>query len=187
MFDINEVLNIFFSKGEVKKLKKFANVYENGDKLKKEFIEVWRYDQQISGIGGYFMPLFTPINPFNYYGRWRNVFRSIQYGRSDIFYNQRPRTLVEDSGLHLESLLKVLFYRFDNKMTLGKILEKQYKKESISYDEYRKIRVLKRFGTFQNMIHQLPEILHLPILKPSFFILLLERFLQKFWKIEDIH
>ena len=70
-------------------------------------MEIWKYDQKIGGIGGYATPLNRIKNPFNKYESFRNVYRSLQYARSNMFIGIRLRYIIWDTGLYIESLIKI--------------------------------------------------------------------------------
>jgi len=70
---------------------------------------LWLMDQQIGGIGGYCMPSDPTVNPFPK-GLERELFRSLQYARSEIDYCDiriHSRYVVHYSGMHLEAVLKL--------------------------------------------------------------------------------
>ena len=96
--------------------------------------EIWEYNQKLGGFGGYAAPLNPTINPFNHLGDYRNVFRSLQYARSDMYYCNRARHIIIDAALHVETLVKIilskhkLFKFIYNRRELGKTLNNYIKK-----------------------------------------------------------
>lgn len=79
------IVNNFCDKEHRKLFSKFAKIIEKDYQNKETKIEIWKYDQSIGGLGGYAAPLNPTANPFNSWGDYRNVFRSLQYARSDMF------------------------------------------------------------------------------------------------------
>lgn len=112
--------------------------------------EIWEYDQKLGGFGGYAAPLNPTINPFNHLGDFRNVFRSLQYARSDMYYCNRARHIIIDAALHVETLVKIilskhkLFKFIYNRRELGKNIEQLYKENIISYELYERLNDLKK-------------------------------------------
>lgn len=137
-----------FDDHEKSKLESFAKLLANakhGDK----FEAIWIYDQTLGGLGGYAMPSYLPLNPFNTWGKDRNLFRSVQYAKGSIIYNPYyPRGVIVDAGRSLEFTCKyILDYhsfisRLSNKEMLGKNLDQLRKKRLISNDLYEKCRLL---------------------------------------------
>ena len=90
------------------------------------------------------------INPFNHLGDYRNVFRSLQYARSDMYYCNRARHIIIDASLHVETLVKIilskhkLFKFIYNRRELGKNIEQLYKENIISYELYERLNDLKK-------------------------------------------
>ena len=72
---------------------------------------IWEYDQYIGGIGGYSMPPNPIYNPYPG-GEYRELFRPLQYARSDMHhdlqYYSHHRNIVMMSGMHLEGVLRAV-------------------------------------------------------------------------------
>lgn len=131
------ILKDNFTIEEQKIIVNFEKIFEKDNVYRNKEIqrEIWEYDQKLLGLGGYAMPLNPEINPFNHMKEYRNVFRSLQYARCDIFNLVRGRHIICDSGLHIESLVKIilsknkLFFMKKNHRLLGKnILELKQEK-----------------------------------------------------------
>lgn len=69
---------------------------------------IWEYKQKLGGLGGYASLLNVITNPFKTYGDYRNVFRNLQYSRKGMFLHVRPRFIIIDAALSLETLVKLL-------------------------------------------------------------------------------
>lgn len=84
-------------------------IAEEGEK-EKFLKSIWEYDKYIGGIGGYSMPVNPIYNPYQG-GEYRELFRPLQYARSDMHhdlkYYSHHRNIVLMSGMHLESVLRV--------------------------------------------------------------------------------
>lgn len=102
----NQVLNEN-QKEDVKVLIRKAQEYKEEEFLKS----LWAYDQCIGGIGGYSMPSNPIYNPYPG-GEYRELFRPLQYARSDmehdLYYYNHHRNIVMMSGMHLEGALRVV-------------------------------------------------------------------------------
>lgn len=109
---------------------------------------IWKYDQSLNGLGGYAAPLNPVMNPFNTWKNYRNVFRSLQYGRSDMFYGMRGRHIICDTGLHIETIIKILVSKnsvisfIKNKQLLGKNIEYLREKNTLDEQLYNKLKEL---------------------------------------------
>lgn len=103
-----EILFNSFSESEKKKFYDFSKIIKDAYQDKEKHRAIWEYDKRIGGYGGYAAPLNPTVNPFNRLGDFRNVFRSLQYARCDMFCCNRPRHIIMDAGLHIESLVKLL-------------------------------------------------------------------------------
>lgn len=112
-----------------KKLEKLIVKAENFDRA--EFLKnFWILDQCIGGVGGYSMPSTPLLNPYPG-GEYRELFRPLQYARSDmehdLYYYNHHRNIVIMSGMHLEGVLRVVLktkrflgnFKYSN-ATLGK-------------------------------------------------------------------
>ena len=132
--EIRVILNNSFSENDKKEFKKFSKIIQNKYMDKNSQREIWEYDQKLGGFGGYAAPLNPTINPFNHLGDYRNVFRSLQYARSDMYYCNRARHIIIDAALHVETLVKIilskhkLFKFIYNRRELGKTLNNYIKK-----------------------------------------------------------
>ncbi|GKX65924.1 hypothetical protein [Inconstantimicrobium mannanitabidum] len=70
---------------------------------------LWKLDQTIGGIGGYCMPCDPIKNPFSG-GEYRELFRPLQYARSEIDItgiHLHSKYIVLNCGLHLESVVRL--------------------------------------------------------------------------------
>lgn len=78
------------------------------------------------------------------------MFRSLQYARSDMFYGSRPRHIIVDAGLHIETLVKLILSNNKllkfvyNRKEFGKNLNQIYKEKLINEDIYNRINNLKK-------------------------------------------
>lgn len=144
------ILNNSFSNEEKILFKSFSNIIKNKYKDNDAQRIIWEYDQKIGGLGGYAAPLDPTINPFNHLGDYRNVFRSLQYARSDMYYCTRPRHIIQDAALHIETLVKLLVSHnkilkfIYNKRELGKNIEELYIKNIIGNELYEQLNDLKK-------------------------------------------
>ena len=120
------ILNNSFSEKDKKDFKKFSMIIQKQYMDKNAQREIWEYDQKLGGFGEYAAPLNPTINPFNHLRDYRNVFRSLQYARSDMYYCNRARHIIIDAALHVETLVKIilskhkLFKFIYNRRELGK-------------------------------------------------------------------
>lgn len=106
--EIKNIVDNYYTKEDKKLFCRFAKIIENDYKNKETQREIWEYDRVIGGLGGYAAPLNPTRNPFNSWGDYRNVFRSLQYARSDMFCCTRPRFVIISAALHIETLVKLL-------------------------------------------------------------------------------
>lgn len=153
------ILNEFFDEKDKKLFEKFSYIIKNKYKNIEAQRPIWIYDQQIGGYGGYATPLNPTINPFNRLGDYRNVFRSLQYARCDMFFCNRPRNIILDAALHIECLVKLVLSKYKifsfihNRRELGKNIEQLYKDKIIDegmyyrLDNIRKIMNLAKHDT----------------------------------------
>ena len=100
------IVNNYYTKEEIMLFKKFAKIIDKEYMNKEKQREIWEFDQKIGGFGGYAAPLNPTVNPFNRLGDYRNVFRSLQYARSDMYYCNRARHIIIDAALHVETLVR---------------------------------------------------------------------------------
>lgn len=65
-------------------------------KLKIKNFITWKFGNTAKNrrIGGYAAPLNLIKNPFNKYKNFRNVYRSLQYARSNMFIGIRLRYII---------------------------------------------------------------------------------------------
>lgn len=141
------IFNSNFDLEEQKKLIRFCKILDNDNAYKNMSLqrEIWEFDQQLRGLGGYASPLNPTMNPFNNMKEYRNVFRSLQYGRCDIFNLMRGRHIICDVGLHIETLIKIIISNcgiisfFKNRRLLGKNVTEIRDKKIISESLYIKI------------------------------------------------
>lgn len=146
---INEIIDKYYSEDR-NDFNRFANIIQSKVKNKEAHMEIWKYDQKIGGIGGYATPLNPIKNPFNKYESFRNVYRSLQYARSNMFIGTRPRYIICDTGLHIESLIKILVRKkillgvARNNRQLGKNIEVLYKSKVINQELYNRLDNLRK-------------------------------------------
>lgn len=142
------ILSDNFNAEEIKMLKIFSKITETQYQNKLEHDVIWKYDQSLSGLGGYAFPLDPKMNPCNEYKEYRNVFRSLQYARCDMYNSLRGRFVINDSGLHVETLIKLINDKysiisfFNNRKNLGVNLSNIEKKKIVSDELSEKIRNL---------------------------------------------
>ena len=143
------ILEESFTENDKKLFKKFAIIVKDKYKDINSQRIIWKYDQAIGGLGGYAAPLNPTVNPFNRLGEYRNVFRSLQYARCDMFCCSRPRNIILDSSLHIECLVKIILSNnkilkfIYNKREFGKNIDQLYKEKIINdklYDRINNIR-----------------------------------------------
>lgn len=145
-----EILYNSFSDYEKKQFVEFAKIIEDAYQDKERQRVIWMYDKSIGGYGGYAAPLNPTVNPFNRLGDFRNVFRSLQYARCDMFFCNRPRHIIMDAGLHVESLVKLLlaknkFIKYvSEKREFGKNIFELYKKEIIDDNLFERLNDLRK-------------------------------------------
>lgn len=94
---------------------------------------LWEMDKEIGGIGGYCMPCDPIKNPFPG-GEYRELFRPLQYARSEIDItgiHLHSKYVVSNCGLHLEAVVRLILkkYKFFGNMrymnsTLGNATRK---------------------------------------------------------------
>lgn len=144
------ILNNSFSENDKQEFMKFSKIIQNKYMDKNAQREIWEYDQKLGGYGGYTAPLNPNINPFNRLGNYRNVFRSLQYARSDMYYCNRARHIIIDAALHVETLVKIILSKHKllkfiyNRRELGKNIEQLYKENIISSEIYERLIDLKK-------------------------------------------
>lgn len=143
-----ELLADLFTKQETTLLRGFAKEIL---KEKPNFLPIWEYDQALGGLGGYAMPSNPVKNPFNTWGKERNLFRSVQYAKSGlVYYPHIPRNMIVDAGRSLEWTCKYLLDHFSiisrlsNKEMLGKSLERLHRKKIIDQETYETCKLLGR-------------------------------------------
>lgn len=143
-----QLLMELFSKEERKKIRSFATRITSKDS-KLVYDEMWQYDQSLGGLGGFAMPSDPVVNPFNTWGKDRNLFRSIQYAKASLVLNPGyPRGVIVDVGRSLEITAKYIvdhrsiLSRLSNKEMLGKNLQRLYKDNVIDEDLYESCRHL---------------------------------------------
>lgn len=148
--ETQKTINNYYDTQSTKKLLRFAKIIEKEYQNREIQREIWKYDQSIGGLGGYAAPLNPVSNPFNSMGDYRNVFRSLQYARSDMFYCMRPRHIIIDSALHIETLVKLAISNnkimkfIYNHRELGKNISLLYKERIIDDTLYERLDFLRR-------------------------------------------
>ena len=149
-YETRVILNNSFSDNDKTLFKKFSKIIKENYMDKDAQRCIWEYDQEIGGFGGYAAPLDPTVNPFNHLGDYRNVFRSLQYARSDMYYCIRARHIIVDTALHVETLVKLvlskhkLFKFIYNKRELGRNIEQLYNEGIIDNDLYERLNDLRR-------------------------------------------
>lgn len=144
------ILNNSFSENDKIQFKKFSKIIKKNYKDKDAQREIWEYDKKLGGLGGYAAPLNPTINPFNSLGEYRNVFRSLQYARCDMYYCNRARHIIIDAALHVETLVKIILSKHKllrfiyNRRELGKNIEQLYNEKIIDYKLYERLIDLKK-------------------------------------------
>ncbi len=147
--EFEEILHENFSQKEIKTIKQIIIICKKYPKNIEQHKLVWTYDQSLLGLGGYATPLNPTNNPFNKFGKERGIFRSLQYGRNDIFRGDRGRHIIVDTALHIETLVKLLVEAnsnlsiIKNTKMLGKNIEYLYQKNIIKKSLYNKLIHIK--------------------------------------------
>ena len=142
------ILKDNFNYQEIILLNELANIYRSKIRNTIYHEKIWKYDQSLKGLGGYACPLNVIVNPFNQFNEYRNVFRSLQYARSDMYIGSRARFVITDSGLHIESLIKILVSKnsklkfIKNTRMLGKNISFLSDKNILEYKLCYKIKHL---------------------------------------------
>lgn len=156
----------YLSEDERKLIELLVNKVKSNDKYYLN--ELWEYDYTIGEIGGYSMPADPIKNPFAG-GFTREIFRSIQYARSNIdILNIKftTRHIIRDMGLHLEFALKYIL-KCNNKlgkfkysrMTLGSLKESMYKKNLISEEDYNTLNlIVKSYNDSKHSVNMDPNV-----------------------------
>lgn len=148
------IVNNYYSEEDKKLFCKFAKIIKKNYQNKETQRQIWQYDQKIGGFGGYSAPLNPTVNPFNHLGDYRNVFRSLQYARSDMYYCTRPRHIIIDAALHIETLVKLvlsqnkLFKFIYNRREFGRNIEQLYKESIIDEQLYERLNNLRKILNF---------------------------------------
>ncbi len=144
------IVNSYYNDVDKKIFERLADIIKKDYQNKETQREIWEYDQKLGGLGGYATPLDPTVNPFNSWGDYRNVFRSLQYARSDMFYCTRPRHIIIDTALHIETLVKLVasnnkIMKFIyNHRELGKNISQLYKESIIDDGLYERLDYLRR-------------------------------------------
>lgn len=144
------IVNNYYTKEEIMLFKKFAKIIDKEYMNKEKQRLIWEFDQKIGGFGGYAAPLNPTVNPFNRLGDYRNVFRSLQYARSDMYYCNRARHIIIDAALHVETLVKLTLSKnkiikfIYNKREFGKNIEQLYNERIIDDNLYDRLNYLRK-------------------------------------------
>lgn len=144
------IVNNYYTKEEIMLFKKFAKIIDKEYMNKEKQRVIWEFDQKIGGLGGYAAPLNPTVNPFNRLGDYRNVFRSLQYARSDMYYCNRARHIIIDAALHVETLVKLTLSKnkmikfIYNKREFGRNIEQLYNEGIINDDLYERLNYLRK-------------------------------------------
>lgn len=148
--ETKNIITNSFSEEDEERFKQFASIIENNREGASKHEKIWKYDQSLGGYGGYAAPLSPVINPFNHFGDYRNVFRSLQYGRSDMFIKARPRHIIVDTAVHIETLVKLILSGgkrigfWYSRRELGKNIEDLHKKLIVNNKLYERLIRLKK-------------------------------------------
>lgn len=144
------IVNNYYTNEEKKLFCEFAKIIEKDYQDKNKQRCIWEYDQSLGGFGGYAAPLSPVSNPFNKLGEYRNVFRSLQYARSDMFLCSRPRHIIIDTALHVETLVKIVvsnnkFVKFIyNNREFGRNITKIYNESVIDENLFERLNYLRK-------------------------------------------
>lgn len=106
LFETKRILETNFSENQKEIIAQFFE--KELTKIDYSPESIWYLDSLIGGVGGYMLPADATINPFPS-GIEREFFRPLQYARSDIDIcdiRVTSRYVVQNSGLHLEAVLK---------------------------------------------------------------------------------
>lgn len=150
------IINNYYDGTDKKLFESFSKIIENDYKNKETQGKIWKQDQTIGGLGGYATPLNPTINPFNSWCDYRNVFRSLQYARCDMFLCCRPRHIIIDTALHIETLVKLVvsnkkYNKFIyNRRELGKNISQIRDKNIIDNDLYERLNYLRKLLNYAN-------------------------------------
>ncbi len=144
----SQLLARLFTHVEAQRLKSLAKLLEKAKPGEPDG-EIWEFDQSLGGLGGFAMPADPTVNPFNTWGKDRNIFRSIQYAKSSLTYNPTyPRSVIVDVGRVLEIMAKYMndhysiISRLQNNYMLGKNLRYLHDKKVIDDELYDTCRAL---------------------------------------------
>ncbi len=144
------IVNSYYNDTDKNLFERFAKIIEKDYQNKETQRKIWEYDQKLGGLGGYATPLNPTVNPFNSWSDYRNVFRSLQYARCDMFYCTRPRHIILDAALHIETLVKLVvsnkkFLKFIyNHRELGKNIFHLYEQNIIDENIYVRLNYLRK-------------------------------------------
>lgn len=144
------IVNNYYTNEEIMLFKKFAKIIDKEYMNKEKQRVIWEFEQKIGGLGGYATPLNPTVNPFNRLGDYRNVFRSLQYARSDMYYCNRARHIIIDAALHVETLVKLTLSKnkmikfIYNKREFGRNIEQLYNEGIINDDLYDRLNYLRK-------------------------------------------
>jgi len=113
-----ELLNILLTDVQKEIVERaIKEIKENPESYNIDFF--WQMDALIGGIGGYCMSFDPRLNPFPI-GIGRSLFRPLQYAWADIEDGKEicnhARHTVQDSGLHLEWVVKYVAWEISNKI-----------------------------------------------------------------------
>lgn len=144
-----ELLSELFSREESRLLESLSELLLVSHGEYMELKPIWQYDKSLGGLGGYAMPTHLTDNPFNKFGRDRNIFRSIQYAKSSLVLNPLyPRGAIVDVGRSLEFTLKyiadvkTLIAKVNNRKMAGWNLDLLHKKLVVDDELYNCCRAL---------------------------------------------
>lgn len=137
-----------FSKEQIEKINYIIEqIKREGDEYKT--INLWKFDQEIGGIGGYCQGCDPArSNPFQGTA-FRNTYRCLQYVRSNIDLlniSDTARYIIQECGHHLEEVIKIYLKRKSiisqlqtAKFPLGKLVQYVIKKKIIEEEITNKL------------------------------------------------
>jgi len=113
-----ELLNLLLTEVQKEVVDRaIKEIKENPESYNIDFF--WELDASIGGIGGYCMQFNPTSNPFPA-GIDRSLFRPLQYAWADIEVGKdicnHARHTVQDSGLHLEWVVKYVAWKTSNRI-----------------------------------------------------------------------
>ena len=162
-----ELLNLLLTEVQKEVIDRAVKeIKENPENYNIDFF--WKLDSSIGGIGGYCIEFNTTFNPFPA-GLNRDLFRPLQYAWADIEVGKdiysHARHAVQDSGLHLEWVVKYVAWKTSNrigranlsikKMTLGQGIKILEERKVLSFNLIRPLYIfLKLYNKSKHDVNQ---------------------------------